>query len=165
MKLSKNKKGFTLVELLLVMAIIGILAGIIFISIGPARKRARITAFKKAMQDVATAATLCIDSGSDLNTKIVADGGSNACKDADAVGNIPEIKVCSGKNEPIADIAVEGTGDDFILTATCPVVGGKDKPDVKCLAKCTMNGCRFDNDDTATDNDGCPKTKKESTDN
>ncbi|RUA19603.1 MAG: 50S ribosomal protein L3, partial [Flavobacteriia bacterium] len=47
-----RKGGFTLVELLLVMAIIGILAGIIFIAIGPARKRARVTAFKESMKNI-----------------------------------------------------------------------------------------------------------------
>lgn len=37
----KNKKGFTLVEMLVVVAIIGLLAGVVLTSVGPARSRAK----------------------------------------------------------------------------------------------------------------------------
>jgi len=42
-----NKKGFTLVELLLVIAIIGILAAVLFVGLGNQRERARVTTFKE----------------------------------------------------------------------------------------------------------------------
>jgi prepilin-type N-terminal cleavage/methylation domain-containing protein len=39
-----EKKGFTLVELLLVMVIIGILGGVIFVSVGNQRQKAKLNA-------------------------------------------------------------------------------------------------------------------------
>ncbi len=163
MKLIKNKKGFTLVELLLVMAIIGILAGIIFISIGPARKRARITAFKKTMQDIATAATLCVDSGGTIQP--AAAGAETAlCSGETDMGNYSVVKSCRGGNGTVAVDVQNANADDFVITAICPVIGTGDgaAASTSCYARCDINGCRFDNTDNSTspqDNDGCPKTK------
>jgi prepilin-type N-terminal cleavage/methylation domain-containing protein len=44
-----HEKGFTLVELLVAMAIIGLLAGLVFATVGPSRESAKIT---KAVEDV-----------------------------------------------------------------------------------------------------------------
>jgi len=47
-----NAKGFTLVELLLVLAIVGILAGIILVGMGSSRKKAKVTATLKTANSV-----------------------------------------------------------------------------------------------------------------
>ena len=158
MKLFKNKKGFTLVELLLVMAIIGILAGIIFISIGSTRKRARITTFKEAMKNLAVAATQCIDAGGEIAGK---KAGDSLCSDGNngniEIGNIPEIKQCDGTNETITIDPTTSTGDDFVIEATCKVA-----TDLECQAVCNVNGCYFDDSGGTPGedhNNGCPNTK------
>ena len=164
MKLINNKKGFTLVELLLVMAIIGILAGIIFIAIGPARKRARITAFKEAMKNVATAATMCIDAGGQIQAAD-ANGNNPLCVAVDggvapSIGNIPKIKTCKGGAGYVA-IGLEDGGnsgnEDFVIQSTCDVAGNN----IKCHARCDMNVCTFDSTDAdeGNANDGCPLTQ------
>ena len=147
-------------ELLLVMAIIGILAGIIFISIGPARKRARVTAFKKAMQDVTTAATLCADSGGDVQAA-TADGTANICNDSTIVGNVPFIKECYGGSSSITGGVTlhtdSSSGDNFVLSAQCSPVEGS----IICYAYRDMNGCKFSHDSSFSDTtqNGCPKVK------
>ncbi len=160
MKLFKNKKGFTLVELLLVMAIIGILAGIIFISIGSTRKRARITTFKEAMKNLAVAATQCIDAGGEITGE---DAGEPLCSEGDIeIGDIPEIKQCDGTNGTITIDPTTSTGDDFVIEATCNVAGNEGS-DANCKAVCTADGCIFDNEHNDTsENDGCPDTKASS---
>ena len=82
-----NKKGFTLVELLLVMAIIGILAGIIMIGMSSSRKRAKVTSALKVANGVTAELADCY-----LNNKEVASpsagGGGQICVGA---GNYPEL--------------------------------------------------------------------------
>jgi len=159
MKINKNDKGFTLVELLLVMAIIGILAGLVFIMIGPSRKKARITAFKKTMSDITAAATNCVDNGGEIQNNAP---GQPICDDGNGddygIGNIPTIKSCGGGGELSDGLTVSGeTSDDFVITYTCPI-----NDDVSCHARCDINGCQFDNDAPDSgefNNDGCPKVK------
>jgi prepilin-type N-terminal cleavage/methylation domain-containing protein len=152
MKLSKNKKGFTLVELLLVMAIIGILAGIIFISIGSARKRARVTTFKQQMKNIAVAATQCTDVGGAIQLT----SGEDLCDKSTGIGQVPEIKQCDGTSGFVAMTAGDGglSGDDFEIDAFCTISGTA----VVCDAKCTSNGCIFDDPSIPEANDGCPET-------
>lgn len=48
----KKSKGFTLTEIIVVIAIIGILLGIVFVAIGPARKRAKDARIKSDLLQI-----------------------------------------------------------------------------------------------------------------
>jgi prepilin-type N-terminal cleavage/methylation domain-containing protein len=131
----KNKsKGFTLVELLLVIAIIGILAAVLFVSLGKQRERARMTTFKENMRGLVTAATACHDAGGNIQATM----GSAICNPSNDIGNIPEIDDCDGTG--LANISVNNSGSDmWELTGTCSKATGQ------CTATCDVNGCVFEN--------------------
>jgi len=62
-----KQKGFTLIELIVVVAIIGLLASIVLASLGSARKNARIAAAQGSMRNLTTAMVLCLDEGNTFN--------------------------------------------------------------------------------------------------
>ncbi len=132
-----NKKGFTLVELLLVIAIIGILAAVLFVSLGKQRERARMTTFKENMRGLVTAATACHDAGG----TILAVQGAAVCNPANTIGNIPTIGDCDGSGSIAAGTftITNALADNWVYAATCTTTdAGSD-----CEASCTMDGCVF----------------------
>lgn len=65
-KLNKNAKGFTLIELMIVVAIIGILAGIALPAYQDYTKKARFSEIPTAVGAVRTAVTVCYQETGDL---------------------------------------------------------------------------------------------------
>lgn len=67
-KKSKKKQGFTLVEMVIVITILGILSGIGFLKFGEVQQTAKINADKVAASGLVTATNLAIQSGEiDIN--------------------------------------------------------------------------------------------------
>lgn len=127
-----NKKGFTLVELLLVIAIIGILAAVLFVSLGSQRQRARITGFKEQMRALVPSITTCLDDGGAM----LAGGDATAiCNPAGTHGNyltLAQQRDCDGSGS--YTIALSGTTG---LIGTCNTAVGT------CTATCDAQGCVF----------------------
>jgi len=66
-----DKPAFTLIELLIVIAIIGILASIVLVSLASGREAARIAEFKSQVSSIVSATTIDCDDGTwdgDANT-------------------------------------------------------------------------------------------------
>jgi len=132
-----NKKGFTLVELLLVIAIIGILASVLFVSLGKQRERARMTTFKENMRGLVTAATACHDAGGTVQ----ATQESAVCSPSNSIGDIPSMNDCDGNGTiAAANFSVaSATADNWTYTATCTTTDAA----TDCVATCTVDGCVF----------------------
>lgn len=135
---SATTSGFTLVELLLVIAIIGILASVLFVAMGSQRKRARLTAFKSGVRGNLPAWITCTDSGGSVKSGS-ADGSVAICSGGSISDNYPEITDCDGEGNARYLIQTgDNNGDYWYIGALCDFGGGR-----RCYARCDTNGCDF----------------------
>lgn len=136
-----NKKGFTLVELLLVIAIIGILAAVLFVMLGNQRERARITAFKQQMRGLVPGLTSCLDEGGQLLTPN--DPSGLICQGSDLHGkHTPDGKRpnCSGPGDYTITTGTDPNTNGPALIGTCDRSNN-----TTCVATCSPIGCEFVN--------------------
>jgi prepilin-type N-terminal cleavage/methylation domain-containing protein len=149
---TKSNKGFTLVELLLVIAIIAILATVLFVSLGSQRERARVSAFKENARGLVTTYTACADgqgeifgtaAGADLDgTGAACTGGTSGIDQ-----NTPKVASCDGVADSYATISTNtadnpNTGDNWSFYAQCT------RSTDYCGLKCSADGCEFNVDAT-----------------
>lgn len=129
-----QKKGFGLIEILVVIAIIGILSAFQVVRLDRARKLARVAAAEKALSGLIGAAVLCQDAGQDLldSTGAVCDGTTTVWQEEDLLcsGSDSEWpRVPSGVDEGTCDS--DQGANSFSFTATTDIA----------TVTCTQNGC------------------------
>jgi len=141
----RNKKGFTLIEILIVIAIIGALAAIVLVKLSDARKKAKISAVKKIMKSLNVALTDCAASG-----KITGSFGGSEYLDSGTAHLcpgvlFPTIPVCGAnlKYGIYSDFAVYPNHDAYFFwlyncpnLVDCQYSGGQ-------TAFCGIDGCTF----------------------
>lgn len=128
-----NHRGFGLIEILVVIAIIGILGGYEMVHLDRARKLARVAAAEKALSSLIPAAVLCQDAGQDLR-----DNTGAACDDT-RVWNEEDI-LCGGSDSewPKLPMGVEeGNCDSDQGTNTFSFSATTDM----AIVTCTQDGC------------------------
>ena len=121
------KKGFTLIEMLVVVAIIGLLATVVMVALGPQRKNARIAAAQSSMRNMFTAMQLCASDGLNLAPPVV------------------NTQICTSGDGSLTNWALPASGWIFIsgsqdITASdgsFSIVASGDGATVTC----TQNGC------------------------
>ncbi len=128
-KLDSNKyrRGQTIF-----LAIIGILASIVLVSLGNARRRAKDAAFKATVMSIVPSGIICCDQGKDAVILAFTDGGSFCKPDPSFDLNWPSATQIGGGTA--SDCSEDG---DFSITII-PVAGSID-----CTATCNSEGCNF----------------------
>lgn len=81
--MKKNKKGFTVIEILIVVFIIGILVSIILVDLSETRKEAQDNSTFTLLKSAASPVYMCLSSGMDITAPPTTN--SNICSNSSAV--------------------------------------------------------------------------------
>lgn len=111
----RKSKGFTLVELLIVIIIIGILAGMMMLAAGAATDKAEATKIVSNMRNIKAAAVMAY-----------ADGGTwtGLITSPDTVNNYLDQKLVGAGGTPAYTLAAGTKSGDIVVKATAIPAGG-----------------------------------------
>ncbi len=110
----KNKNGFTLVELLLAIAILVMLSGAILVSISSQREKARVTRMLSEVSAVIQPIYMCLADNGNVNSPSGAGGGTNICDLSSAYGIWPVTSIAEFGNYISSNSANFGNNQWFI---------------------------------------------------
>lgn len=123
MYIKRSQSGFTLIELMITLAIIGILAAIAIPSYNNYTRRAYYSELVKATAPYKMGIADCFNSTNDINN---CDAGSNGVPPArtSAVGGVASVAVSNGvvTATPVAQNGIV-SGDTYVLTPTASTDG------------------------------------------
>ncbi len=125
-----HQRGFTILELLVVVAIIGLLSSVVLASLNSQRAKARIAAVQTAAGTVQAAATLCIDGEGTLVPPAGTPPSGPICLFIGLTNALwPALPVAGGWVYAIIDDGSAGRSFEFTIT-------GDDR-----VISCTLSGC------------------------
>ncbi len=138
MKHNDNRKGFTLIEILIIVAIIGIIAAVILVGWATSsQKKAAVGSMKTSINSVATGIEICMSSGGAFQDGSAGDG---IC-----LGSSPELVYPTFPSrcgdQPY--VCVSGSSNNWSLStftdASCSTVWNCKG----CRPVCSAGGCQF----------------------
>lgn len=139
--LKSNSRGFTILELLVVISIIALLSTIVFVGIQNAKQKGKDVAMMEVMTDAWKLASICMDRGFTLTNPIIVSGGSQICAGAGAPTET-YVAVPAGSNWAYnTATSSNATDGSFSFSASYPASGAATKT-ITCVqvTGCTKSG-------------------------
>lgn len=130
-KIKLNNRAFTLVELLLVMAIIGILSSAVFVSLGNQRQKAKLNAVLQTAKGVHAIAQECYFREGEVDLPNLSQNPTNEVCQYSKTTWMP-ITVDECQYSPIGGIS------DHFYEIDCPTFGKKVRCGIRASEKCEI---------------------------